>query len=150
MRELSERRLDLPGPTIRIDCRGCGKAGASAETIESVHHLHAFNVPLFTIRYATIQCANCDRKYFTPLRATRLGELSRTQLGQVQRYGFPGIEKPLAILALALCFVSVYGLAMGALALYVTRGTHAWPRQLSAIATCIATIVTLLGLVSRG
>jgi hypothetical protein len=124
------------------DCLATGVVGHGHIEIEQARVL--FLIPLFSHRTNWVTCSACQSKLQAKLSTNELVGLSPEQLGLWIRKRVSPVRTVLAVSALALFYLPVFGLVLSMLAFVVTRGIRGWQRRASVVALWLSICINFL------
>src|SRR4051812_37799012 len=117
------------GRDLLINCPKCGTREAKAVAYDEIEEMYA------VIRHRTtwVKCLACGRTLYSRKRADELIGLSAADLDGVVVVRVLMIWKLLAVMAVVLCFIPIFGIVVGVVAVVINYRHGGWLRWISLI-----------------
>lgn len=131
------------GPDVDFECPHCGMGNIAAVSFEETRTLMLlFVVPAFSVRYTFVVCSPCGVHTRAKMPLEKLATVPPNALSALIADRTPKLGSWLAMVALFLSWVPMFGLGLAAVALAVNRDSRRWPHTWSIIALIFAGVVT--------
>jgi ribosomal protein S27E len=126
------------GRDLIINCPHCGTRGAKAVVYDLIETYKR----VLKHRTTWVKCSSCGKQLYSKLPADELRGRTAEQLEGIVVKRTSLIHLVLAIAAIAMCLIPVFGVVTGIVALLVNLRNRGWLRVLSIIALVISVLLT--------
>jgi hypothetical protein len=139
---ITSRSTKTPGPMININCPACQATEVPADSLQQVDRLELFYlIPFFQLKNTFVTCSACRKQLISSADINEMANLSAADLSQhlVSHVSF--VNKAVAILAIAMCWVPIIGLGLGLLGVALNWKTTGWTKTLSLISVIVGAVI---------